>query len=902
MALALPVHVAHPTEAVEAFAPSLASTDVALPTTSSIEATGRPSPPATEETATPGPSAAQSPTGSREPSESPAGAPSGESTGTVPDPEEALSVVETDPIEALLRPYRPRVPVADGYASLYGASRYDTSALIARAAYPSGASIAVLATGENWADALAGSSLAGVLDAPLLLSQRDVIPAVIASALDDLGVRHIVLLGGENALGATVEESVRASGRTVERLGGVTLYDTADLIARRVLSVHALRGNTWDGRALIATGRSFQDALAASPIAAAKGWPLLLVDPRTGLSDFGLELRDHGGLTSAVILGGERAVPESVAESLRNGSVSVLRKQGAGWADTAAEIARWSIEQGLSPNGVGIATGEQPYDALGGGVLQARRGSVLLLSGRDLMPAAAQGFVAAYRPDIRGVIQYGGMGVLSWRIAVQTAIARGLDTDPTIADVTIAEIPARRATGSAHTPTPKVGWEGRTLTEGVDYRVSYWSNILPGTASMRVVGLGLFSGDRVVTFRIDPIPFDEATLVFGRQYRYTGARIQPKPTVTLAGRRLVEGLDYRFTYEGNVGIGIATVSAVGIGKYAGTVTERFTISDKTSLEIAFDIRPMMIGNLRYRYDPMPAWRYQRTGKILVGGRASSITVHNTAVPNVPADNFRRSHLNNDLKVSWHVTVDDREAILHLPLNEEGWHTGTRAGNSSSIGIEVCEFTDPTRRARAEANARQLIADMLTGRLGRRWDLTHLSAGDIRTHLSWEQYGPGLGKYCPRLILPHWSTFVSKTRSQARVVAEPRELVLMHGSTATVVKHVITPSLTAGYQVMSVPVGAGVVGATSRIHALRFPITSGSAAVSKFTSPGSTDAYRVVAAVVPRSAARHLETVAAAQGMAITRTGVGGGFVGFIDRTAALDRLLTSGVDVDSVFR
>ena len=151
-------------------------------------------------------------------------------------------------------------------------------------------------------------------------------------------------------------------------------------------------------------------------------------------------------------------------------------------------------------------------------------------------------------------------------------------------------------------------------------------------------------------------------------------------------------------------------------------------------------------------------RKQRTGRKLTGGKAKSITVHNTATKDAPADNFRRVHL-RDQSASWHITVDDREAILHIPLDEQAWHSGTNAGNTTSVGIEVCEFTDPRRTAAAIANAQKLIAGMLSGSLGPAWDLSHLSLSDVRTHQSWEQYGPGRGKFCPHLILPMWSSFI-----------------------------------------------------------------------------------------------------------------------------------------------
>lgn len=48
-------------------------------------------------------------------------------------------------------------------------------------------------------------------------------------------------------------------------------------------------------------------------------------------------------------------------------------------------------------------------------------------------------------------------------------------------------------------------------------------------------------------------------------------------TVTLNGKTLVSGTDYRITYENNVNAGVGKVVVTGIGEYARTITKTFTI-------------------------------------------------------------------------------------------------------------------------------------------------------------------------------------------------------------------------------------------------------------------------------------------------------------------------------------
>lgn len=139
-------------------------------------------------------------------------------------------------------------------------------------------------------------------------------------------------------------------------------------------------------------------------------------------------------------------------------------------------------------------------------------------------------------------------------------------------------------------------------------------------------------------------------------------------------------------------------------------------------------------------------KWGRTGRKLVGKR--SVTIHNTANPGATAANHA-TYLKAGHAISWHYTVDDKEAYQHVPNDEQAWHTGTNAGNTTSIGIEVCEFSDKARAREAEDNAVWLAAKVLHNK--------GLSVNALRTHKSWS------GKACPRDILPHWDEFCRRVK-------------------------------------------------------------------------------------------------------------------------------------------
>lgn len=92
-----------------------------------------------------------------------------------------------------------------------GEDRYETSALLAEQTAPGEA--AMVASGEDFPDALAGTALAGHLgvDVPLLLTQPDNLPEATGSVLSDREPATVDLLGGE----LTINDSV---GKEIEEL------------------------------------------------------------------------------------------------------------------------------------------------------------------------------------------------------------------------------------------------------------------------------------------------------------------------------------------------------------------------------------------------------------------------------------------------------------------------------------------------------------------------------------------------------------------------------------------------------------------------------------------------------------------------------------------------------------
>jgi putative cell wall-binding protein len=191
---------------------------------------------------------------------------------------------------------------------LGGANRFETAALLAAAAWPEGADAVFVATGGEFADALAGVPAAALRDAPLLLATGSSLPATTRDAITALAPDEVVVLGGRAAIGDDVVAEIRSLGPDVTRLAGRNRFETADVIARQ--SFLGAR------EVLVADGGGFADALAGGAAVAHDQGALLLATSRELVGGTPSVLADLNP-RRVTVLGGTAALSDAVVEEIR---------------------------------------------------------------------------------------------------------------------------------------------------------------------------------------------------------------------------------------------------------------------------------------------------------------------------------------------------------------------------------------------------------------------------------------------------------------------------------------------------------------------------------------------------------------------------------------------------------
>ncbi|MFB2580695.1 cell wall-binding repeat-containing protein [Herbiconiux sp. P15] len=199
--------------------------------------------------------------------------------------------------------------VADSLAKLGsvtrigGADRFEASRNIAKAAFPEGADIAVLADGSKFPDALsAGAALDGAGPVILVNGALPTLDAATKKLLTDLGVTEIAIAGGEASVTAGIQTDAAAIADTT-RLGGADRYEASR-------TINAAFFDTAD-HVLLATGLKFSDALAGSAYAPTIDAPLFTVKGDCIPAETLAQIEELGA-TKVTLLGGTATLSEAV--------------------------------------------------------------------------------------------------------------------------------------------------------------------------------------------------------------------------------------------------------------------------------------------------------------------------------------------------------------------------------------------------------------------------------------------------------------------------------------------------------------------------------------------------------------------------------------------------------------
>lgn len=261
-----------------------------------------------------------------------------------------------------------------------GKDKYETAVEISKKNFDDADSV-ILASGENFADALSGGQLALGLDAPILLSQKGSLRDDVKAELKRLDPDKIYILGGQASLGKKIEEEFDKDVKVI-RLEGKDRYETS----KAVMEETAKLGD-YDKLVLV-DGKDFPDALASANYLE-KHDALLLLSKGDKVPETDLEIVAIGGENSLELKGFEGK-----------------RIAGKNRYETAMDVIKESYDD--SDDAV-LVSGETYADALAAVSFIGTKDMPLVLSAKSSLSPRAK----AYLEKVDDLLIVGGENTLS---------------------------------------------------------------------------------------------------------------------------------------------------------------------------------------------------------------------------------------------------------------------------------------------------------------------------------------------------------------------------------------------------------------------------------------------------------------------------------------------------------
>lgn len=185
----------------------------------------------------------------------------------------------------------------------------------------------VLVSEKAIPDALSSAGLAGCLNAPILLSERDDLNNKLAKELSRLKTKNVYLVSGKNMISPKVINSLKSMGYNVVDYSGTDRYETSANVAKSLKS----------DKYILASGKNFADIPSISPYAYEYKIPVILTS-RDSISDKNRTAIKSG--TQLVSIGGYDTISQKVYDALASKNLKITRIAGIDRYATSKEIAK----------------------------------------------------------------------------------------------------------------------------------------------------------------------------------------------------------------------------------------------------------------------------------------------------------------------------------------------------------------------------------------------------------------------------------------------------------------------------------------------------------------------------------------------------------------------------------
>lgn len=192
----------------------------------------------------------------------------------------------------------------------------------------------VVASGENFPDALSISSIAAAKGYPVVLASKDSITSSLVNFIKVKDPSKIYIIGGPGVVSDNVKKQIQNSSSLTDeniiRLFGNDRYDTSLAIAKHF--------NLSSDTVTFSSGKNFPDALAGSVYAANKNASVLLVD-KESIANQKMFI-DQKKYSNKVLFGGEASISLELEKIINSDGSVPLSDMEKDWREISSDVPR----------------------------------------------------------------------------------------------------------------------------------------------------------------------------------------------------------------------------------------------------------------------------------------------------------------------------------------------------------------------------------------------------------------------------------------------------------------------------------------------------------------------------------------------------------------------------------
>ncbi|QQK07412.1 cell wall-binding repeat-containing protein [Miniphocaeibacter halophilus] len=282
-----------------------------------------------------------------------------------------------------------------------GADRYETAVEVSRKTFPKGSKYVIVASGEDFPDALVGGTLASQIDAPILLVTKNIVTSQTRNEIKRLKPSKIYILGGIETISKNVEDNLKILG-TTERLAGKDRFETAHEISSACFR-HSGSPTPGDTFAVI-NAYNFADSLSAPTFVGQSTKNHETHSVITGLFLYSEPTFPH------IIFGGIDSIPRQASEEYEE---TGIRYAGSNRYGTAVEVAKaYKTYLNQDIDTIVLVDGTDYPDGLASASVASMNNGAILLTNPKNLSKETKEYIASNK-NIRNIIIVGGENSVS---------------------------------------------------------------------------------------------------------------------------------------------------------------------------------------------------------------------------------------------------------------------------------------------------------------------------------------------------------------------------------------------------------------------------------------------------------------------------------------------------------